>query len=331
MGTVGADFDGDGDVDVATAGDFGQGNTLLLRNTGTAAFGAPSAIAGTKGVQALATGDVDGDGDGDLVGMTSNAAIVLRNDGSGQFTATQSLPLTIGAQAEVILADADGDGDLDVVSPTFSAIQTLRNNGAGIFAVGPTAQVLGASSLSAIASANLDGTGPRDLLAADGGSGTVYALRGASNGIYTVSGQLYGAGFGLEDVAAVDLDGDGVDDAATVGSFSFTLGTGLGNGQGGFKSSLSTVGPGGWGPTSLGAGDLDRDGDQDLLVSFLASPNPGMQAYLGNGTVKPTPGGLFATGPAPQNPVIRDLDGDNRLDVVTAAPNSLYVLRNTTP
>lgn len=331
VSTVGADFDGDGDVDVATASNFGQADARLLRNTGTGTFGPPIVIPGTSGAQSLAAGDVDGDGDADLVGMTSQAAVIARNDGTGACTITQTLPLTIGAQVQAILTDTDADGDLDVAAPTFNAIQTLRNAGDGTFAAGPSTTVPGAFGLAAITAADLDGDGVRDLLAADGGSGVVHALLGTRTGSFDVGGSLAGAGLGLEDVAAVDLDGDGIDDVAAVGSFSFSLGTGLSDGRGGFKSPVASVGPGGSGPTSVGVGDVNRDGRDDLLVSFLASPNGGVRAFTGNGTVTPTAAGTFATGRAPQNPVVSDLDGDGRLDAALAGPGSLFVLRNTTP
>jgi hypothetical protein len=329
--TVARDFDGDGDADVATVSQSGFADAVLLRNAGNGTVGAPSNVAGSNGSQSLAAGDVDGDGDNDLVGMTPNSAIVLRNNGSGAFTVSQTLPLTLGAQIQAIVVDTDADRDLDIAAPTFNAVQTLRNNGSGTFAAGPSTTVPGAFSLTAVAAARLNGDAVADLLVADGGSGVITALLGTASGTFTAGGQLLGAGFGIEDVGAADLDGDGFDDAVGVGSFSFTLATGLSNGSGGFKSPLATLQGGGPGPTSVGVADLDGDGREDLAVSSLFTPAPEIHVYGGNGTVKPALVGKFRVGITPQNPAIADYDNDGRLDVATAGPGKLYVLLNTTP
>lgn len=331
VSTVAADFNGDGSADVATVRNVGQGNAALLLNDGDGTFGAAGDVSGSSGAQSLAAGDVDGDGDPDIVGMTSTSAIVLKNNGSGAFSVAQTVPVTSGAQIQAILVDADGDSDLDIVAQTFGSIQTRLNNGSGSFSDGPTTSTPGDYFVSAIAPARLNTDNKKDLLAVDGASGTIFSLLGSSTGAYTIGGRLYGGGLIPEDVQPVDLNNDGIDDVAGVGSFSFTLATGLSNGSGGFSSTTATLQWGGPGPTSAGVGDFDGDGRDDIVISSLATPAPKLRFHTNNGTVTPPLAGEFAVGALPQNPTIADYNNDGRLDVAVAGPGSLSVLLNTTP
>lgn len=330
-GSVAADFDGNGSPDIVTVGDFGNADLLFVPNTGTGGFGTSSRIPGTAGVQGIDAGDVDGDGDADVVGMTTSEVRIRLGDGRGGFTAGGTYPLSLGGQVEPRLLDVDGDGDLDIVAPNFTAIQSLLNDGRGAYRAGPTSQVAGAGALSAISPARLDPDGEPDLFAVDGFSGTTFALRGNGSGGFAVSGSLYSSGFVPEDVAALDLDGDGWDDVATVGSFSFTLATGLTDGTGKFRGMTAAATQyGGPGPTSATAADFDRDGRTDLAVSSLATSSPKLLLLAGNGTAQMRKVGDFAVATAPQNPVVADFTRDGKLDIVTAGPGALSLLRNTT-
>jgi hypothetical protein len=216
---------------------------------------------------------------------------------------------------------------------SFTTASTLINNGDGTFRSGPTTMISGASALSAITSANLNGDRYPDLYAADGSSGTIFALEGAGTGAFTVSGQIYGSGFVPEDIKAVDLNGDGIDDVAAIDSFSFTLATALANGHGGFSTPLTTVDQySGNGPTSLGAADFNHDGHQDLVVSNIANPGyTTLMVFDGNATVSPTPAGSFNAAAFSQNPAIADYNGDGKPDIAVAGSGTMSVLLNTTP
>ncbi len=105
------DWDGDGDIDIATGHKYGL-STLL--NDGNGSFGT---VAGQymqnlgSYLKHIATGDLNGDGNVDLLATSGggSAARLLTNNGSGQFELTASVPT--GSQASAaLLADTNGDG-----------------------------------------------------------------------------------------------------------------------------------------------------------------------------------------------------------------------------
>jgi hypothetical protein len=144
-------------------------------------------------------------------------------------------------------------------------------------------------------------------------------------------------------LAAVDLNGDLKPDIAVVGRTSGEVSVLLNDGRGSF-SDAKTYAAGAF-PRSMTPADLDADGDIDLVVAdegcpACDSPVPGGIAVLlnlGDGSFKETIG--YAQGRYISDIVLRDLDGDGRLDLAAidsgcadcspADPASVLVLLNS--
>src|SRR5262249_47973051 len=104
-----ADFDADGDLDLA------GGRQVFLGN-GDGTFQAPSDV-GPGAYYSTTVRDYDGDGDLDLAGTNFDSVSVLRGNGDGTFQPAQSF--AAGAYPDSLnAADVNGDGVLDFVMIT---------------------------------------------------------------------------------------------------------------------------------------------------------------------------------------------------------------------
>lgn len=105
----------------------------------------------------LSVGDIDQDGNIDLVVADSTNVSILLGDGSGGFTAVESYAFASSRSVE--LADFDGDGRLDFVTANYISGEILvyLGDGTGNFAVHSTYSFSGNPSEIAVGDFNEDG------------------------------------------------------------------------------------------------------------------------------------------------------------------------------
>jgi hypothetical protein len=161
------DTDGDGTGDacdasptLATSGTFTNGGQTL----------------GSNDSYDAAFGDLDGDGDLDIVYADNNDPnTVWFNDGSGTFTDSgQALGANEASRAPAV-GDLDGDGDLDVAFANIGDPNTVwLNDGAGVLT--DSGQTLGTNEDSqGLALGDVDGDGDLDMtFTNDGDPNTVW-------------------------------------------------------------------------------------------------------------------------------------------------------------
>lgn len=203
------DFDGDGLTDVL----LGNGSNLHLLLSNGSGFGgsqivytaASSSVTSNPGIW-----DFDGDQDLDLIirPWSGSCAVLLENDGSGNFTLADPClaQLPGGTVRSLILVDIDSDGDPDIFTWSYGSGQFQMNDN-GTFVPGQVIQGTYGSALLKPSFGDLDDDGYPDLLQL-GGPAQVWINQQNGTLVHEygrVSSDFTGAGL-------ADLDGDGDDD-----------------------------------------------------------------------------------------------------------------------
>jgi hypothetical protein len=271
LSLVVGDFNQDSKLDLATANGYSPGNdgvTILLGNgDGTFVHGPGTGGEGFEWADAIATGDLNGDGTLDLVTTSvdyygTSYISALIGHGDGTFTPHTSAGFGPYFTHVLALADFDGDGSLDLVAGSYygSALM-LRGNGDGTFQ-SPNSD-LGVVATS-LAVTDLDGDGNFDIAATTPGP-SVGVLRGKGDGTFQPA-QFFPAGVNLDSVNAADVSGDGLLDLVVLnwdGAGYVTVL--LGNGDGSFGPPITTV----LDDTAgfLAVADFNADGRPDAAVT----------------------------------------------------------------
>ncbi|MEN0005793.1 MAG: VCBS repeat-containing protein, partial [Bacteroidota bacterium] len=286
---------------------------------------------------ATAFADVDGDNDLDVLisGNLSpfNPSIKLYlNDGEGRFTEAMGTSFEAVYFCAIEFFDMDGDDDPDVLisgqSSTTSNISKLYvNDGTGNFTEifdTPFEPVTD----SAIASADIDGDDDIDiLLSGNGSSGTIsklYLNDGLGN--FVESTETPFVGVKENSIAFADVDGDNDQDVLITGQdMTSTQHSKLyiNDGNGVFTEVINAP----FEPVRLGSiafADIDRDNDQDVLITGLNNSGDRIaKLYSNNGSgtftevidtdLEPVRSGDVGFG---------DIDGDNDYDlIITGSPS----------
>ena len=204
------DLNGDGHVDVHVMyySPDGLPDKVYLNN-GQAIF-SDSGLALDE--DAIAWGDLDGDGDMDYFGKRWGQGYVVQlNDGSGQFSTGWQMVDSQSSLGDIALADFDRDGDLDaLVTNGFRDTdgfpsRLFLNDGAGQFT--DSGQILNPTIGSHLAVGDLDLDGDLDIFIANSDLPDEVWLNDGT-------GHFSDSGLGLEGKFSVkpslgDLDGDG--------------------------------------------------------------------------------------------------------------------------
>ena len=317
-----ADFQGDGLLDLAITktDSFAEPREIsLLKSAGGGAFLAATFLPATEVPRCLDAGDIDGDGDQDIViGYQSgdHRVGILHNDGAGNFGSAQLLALVAGRADDVAAIDLDGDDDLDllILQAGGEEVVVLENEGSGNFAQPVTYGGISSAYFGHLAVGDIDADEDPDLvvgrsLAVD----TQSIYRNNGDGTFgapePISTPFSYAGNDLGDV-----DGDHDLDLALLNEDGPSVLLFLNNGLGVFTSAGTFfAGAETQLGTELTLADLDQDG---LADAFFAAANTFRIA-----TLRSNGAGFEAATFHPLGWLSRlveafDLDGDQDADVV---------------
>ncbi|MBL8748507.1 MAG: VCBS repeat-containing protein [Planctomycetes bacterium] len=211
-----ADFDGDGELDMAVISLSGEFRVLL--GNGTDFVVTQEAQIGDSPIW-IAGGDFDHDGDEDLVvvrGMAM-AADLWFNDGSASFTKVGELPLPAIASLSVVTGDLDQDGNLDVIvsAPVAPQIRIFYGDGSGAFPSTQDLSLPGGGQPYTVQIGDVTRDGLPDLIASDNILSRVVVFPGTQGGggFGNYACELLVPGFPVA-TSVGDLSGDGLPDIA---------------------------------------------------------------------------------------------------------------------
>jgi len=316
------DLNGDGILDMVTAGSYYDGDTMpgqltIRLGMGDGTFGARHTFATEYGGSYDVTlGDLNADGILDLVtvgsagqGLQGEASVFIGR-GDGTFASKITFTTTDSSSRAVTLGDLNGDGILDMVTAgtaqvtgyTRGQVAVLFGRGDGTFRdrlTYSTDNSGGNTAAFAVALGDLNRDGILDIAAAGQqlGQGQVSLRLGRSDGTFglqTVYTQELGTSSGTsQSVALGDLNGDGILDLLTGGTVSngsgaqgqATVRLGTGNGTFGSRGTYSTITGvinGASNDTTLA--DVNGDGFLDMVASGWA--NNGTGSNVGQASVR---------------------------------------------
>lgn len=330
-GVCAGDFDGDGDLDLATAGLYLPEDIAILPNNGDGTFAAKTDYVHCGMIEEVNCADLNGDGHLDLAGVSwaFDSLVIMLGDGSGTFAAYDCYELGRGPTA-LAIADYDGDGDLDIATTDHfdDSVSVWFNDGDGTYSNRGFFEA--GNEPIGIAVADFDADNDIDIATANVQGDDISVLLNDGNGDFSTHTE-FAVNNGPWGIVAADLDGDGDVDLATGDYESSDVCVLKNSGSGDFSSTTTVTLSEMVFVSDLCAADLDGDGDIDLGVIGLG--NIKVFTLLNNGNASFVEGNTGGCNGLASDIIAADLDGDGDLDFAVAneADNSVSIsLNNST-
>jgi hypothetical protein len=284
-GLIMADIDSDGDLDLlASTGSHGYTNSparvSIRLNDGTGSFTVRPPLELTGLPQDIVAGDIDGDGDLDVLTAATSGLGINLNRGDATFDAIATQSNT--SLERIALGDVDNDGDLDLLTTNTAEAGVCLNDGKGVFAA---RQPVSVANRGALAAGDVDGDGDLDLLTSNSYAVSISLNDGTGQFSAGSVATVAGGGFGYRHLAVGDVDNDGdLDLLSGGGSLDGQVSVRLNNGAGVFSGgSDPVVGASLSMPAKVLLADTDRDGDLDLIAATYAAGGVSIQLNGGTG------------------------------------------------
>ncbi len=289
-------------------------------------FGDEQVIEQANGFVHVHTGDLEGDGDEDVVACRFSTLLWYENDGLGNFTNTQIIVNGEGSMQSIYIADLDGDDDLDILTESNQSygendqIVWFMNDGLGNF----SSKIIITDQIDAghcVFASDLDGDEDNDVLSASVYDDKIAWYENDGNGNFSAQQIISSTTDGASTVYASDIDGDGDNDIIAGGAWDNTLSWYENiDGQGSFgtENLISTT-------VDLiqFAYTADLDGDYDQDVYFAAMGNNKIAWFQNDGNGNFGSQHLIDYETDATDVFAQDFDNDNDFDIVSTADDGV--------
>jgi len=270
---------------------------------------------------AMTLADINGDGQLDAVMGSGDKIDVLLGQAGGSFTASATYQESSLTPIGVALGDVTGDGQLDVVTschPSTGGVVTVRPGLAGGTFGNATLYPTGTPTAARVALHDLNNDGRLDIVASYLRGGVYMGIMmGLAGGSFSPI-RTYGTNsFESHSMTLANLNGDGQIDLVQAGFTNDLVSVRLGQ-SGGFRADVVYSAGTGGRIRAEAVGDVNGDGQPDIVVVDGNTHQVGV--LLGQAT-----GGFAAgvpyscgAGSTPNGVALGDVNGDGRLDIITA-------------
>ncbi len=326
---VSSDIDGDGDNDIVVVSYWDYNISWFENLDGKVNFGEQQFITtNSQRAQVVVCADLDGDGDQDVISGARQTTKIMwweNLDGKGNFSDEKVISNDYPVD-DLFVGDFDNDNDNDVMIAFGSAIYWYENKGDQGFDHPHKATEYEINGIRAIYCADMDNDNDLDILFCSGDMDYVGWIKNVDGmGTFGNPLQIYDEADYPVDISAVDMDGDGSRDLL-VASLNDDRVRWFKNKDGKGTFELRTTF---WGtnnnPSSITGGDIDGDGNNDILVACEYM----IVGYLnedGEGNIFENPLYISTTVMGAKSAKLNDLDGDGDLDVIAAVTQSARVV-----
>ncbi|MBF9142888.1 FG-GAP-like repeat-containing protein [Hymenobacter properus] len=343
------DLNGDGLLDIVTANFYSGMVGVLLGMPGGSFAPVTTYPTGGGTTYSVALGDLNGDGRLDIIttNYNTNSVGVLLGQAGGTFAAPVqyiSGPSTCFPYG-IALGDVNNDGRLDVVVTNYylgTVGVLLGQTGGTLGTVVQYATGTSSSEPIGVALGDLNGDGWLDIVTTNStlntssgpptGRAAVLLAQGGGRFAAPVQYLLSGVNTRSVGVALGDVNGDGHLDIIGGNSAGNTVGVLLGQGGGTFAAVVLYATGANSAPQSVALGDLNGDGQLDIVTGNYTAGTAGVLLGTGSGSFAAMTHYSTGSGSGLIDMTLGDVNSDGKLDIITVndAAYSAGVMLNTT-
>jgi hypothetical protein len=334
-----ADVNGDTKPDIIMAGGGSNAAGVLL-NTGDGTFQpvVRYSTGDSSYPQRVAVSDLNSDGKPDIItaNYLGNSMGVLVGNGNGTFQPVVTYPTgSYSAPSDVAVGDINYDGKPDIITANYnnSTVGLFINNGNGTFQPIVTYPAGANCNPNSLVATDVNGDGKTDIVTGNYfGEAAGVLLNDGYGSFQPIVLYATSTGDHTYNIAVADINSDGKSDIIAANLNNNAVGVMLGNGNGTFQSMAThVIGPNQYG-YSVAVADMTGDTKPDLIVVNGSSNAAEVLPGNGNGTFELFRSFYTGSNSAPNVVAVADLNGDNKLDIVTGNNNNntISVLLNAT-